>query len=225
MEEDIVTLSIDITKEEEESFKRKAKKMGYKSNLQAYALKILSSKHYIPGQIYNENVKFDTKVTVIVDSNYYNILIKRSKRLGFENDIQPFFRKLFFTKYFVSNNPKKNDKEKRIGVRMSEDERHHFEKKAETLGMSMSDYFRQLIFKKDILITNPDKLIDELYLARSEVNKIGSNINQIANYANFLLNKDYLEEEILISFKQEALQVKTALRELRDKIDKTIKKV
>lgn len=214
-----------MTEEELNLLQAKAKKMGYQSNLESYALKMLTSKHHLFSPVYDEKQILNRSFSWKVPKHYALQLQKRAIRLKMENDFQFFLRKAFFTKYFVADKPKKSDKEKRIGVRLSEDERSYFEQKSKNLGMSMSDYFRQLIFKKDVVITNPDKLIDELYLARAEVNKIGSNINQIANYANFLSNQNYLEKEAFENFRTEALAVKTALYNLKNTIDQTIKKV
>ncbi len=54
-------------------------------------------------------------------------------------------------------------------------------------------YLRTLIFNKNIVLADPQKLIKELYLTRAELNKIGSNLNQMANYTNFLMNNNYIE--------------------------------
>jgi len=225
MEKEEKKITINISENELNSFKSKSKKMGYKENLEEYSKKIFTSKHHIPAEIFNGKENFNHKFSFFITNDYYNILYKRALRLGFENKFQSFLRKIFFTKYFVANKTKLSDKDSWINVRVSNSEKKIFKDKAELLGMNLSDYSRQLLFKKDIVLVNPNHLIEELYDARGEVNKIGTNINQIANYANFLGNQKYVEKDVLDNFKKEAILMKTTLSDLKKVIDKTIKRI
>ena len=87
---------------------------------------------------------------------------------------------------------KKENKDIRYTIRFTKSENILIENDVNSLGYkdNHSEYFRRKILRKKGIVVNPNKLIDELYLLRSELNKIGSNLNQVANYSFFAKNKE-----------------------------------
>lgn len=76
-------------------------------------------------------------------------------------------------------------KEHRITIRMTEDMYFVVAREAERAGLSISDYFRQLVLHHKIIYKPPiihdDRaIIEEL----KEINKLGNNLNQIARHQN-----------------------------------------
>ncbi len=122
---------------------------------------------------------------------------------------------------------KKINKEKRFTIRITEKEENLIRKEAQILGYqnNISQYLRSKILRKHMPTVNPNKLIDELYLLRAELNKIGSNLNQVANYTNFLLKNKYMEHSHLKEFQEIELNFENIIAELKDTINKTVDKV
>ena len=122
---------------------------------------------------------------------------------------------------------KKNNKTKRISFRITENERKLIEFNAEKLGYkdSLSTYFRNRILRKEIVLVNPNLLVDELYSLKSELNKIGSNINQIANYSNFLMTKNFVDDEFLNKMIEASVEFSLKIKQIEETINKTFDKI
>lgn len=106
----------------------------------------------------------------------------------------------FTTIYSWRNKYEKTDKVNRnnkVTFKTSDEELKVLKLKCKNLGFEkdVSHYIRKVLFSKHITSDNPNGTIKELYKARAVLNKTGSNINQIANYSNFLLNQGYIEPE------------------------------
>lgn len=69
-------------------------------------------------------------------------------------------------------------KEKIFGLRMTADERGHLRGKAQAAGIKEAEYFRQLIKGSDPVSA------EKLEEIKWELNKIGTNVNQLAYRAN-----------------------------------------
>jgi hypothetical protein len=121
---------------------------------------------------------------------------------------------------------KKENKTKYVRVRITKSEDEKIKKEAQILGYqnNISQYLRGKILRKHMPTVNPNKLIDELYLLRAELNKIGSNLNQVANYTNFLFKNNYAEHSHIKKLKEIELALENKVYELKKTIDKTIDK-
>lgn len=123
-----------------------------------------------------------------------------------------------------------NEKTKRnnvVSFKLSDDEKELLEKRCKEIGYenNVGNYIRKILFSKHILIGNPKEVREELYRARGEINKIGSNVNQIANYTNFLSNQKYIERDFIKDIIDETTKLKAICFEQRDIIDKALRKI
>jgi len=89
----------------------------------------------------------------------------------------------------------------------------------------VSSYIRKLLLSQHIANGNPSDIIKELYSARGELNKVGSNLNQIANYTNFLMNQNYVEDGYAIELKKVLKEFLIVVSDHRIIVDRTIKKI
>lgn len=114
-----------------------------------------------------------------------------------------------------------------ITVRVNEKEKEELQKNCNELGYGndVSTYLRRLIFGNTIASGNPKEIINELYSNRAELNKIGSNFNQIANYTNFLHSKQYVEDGYEKDFRKYSEEMNDQLFQMRAILDKTIRKI
>lgn len=121
---------------------------------------------------------------------------------------------------------KKINKEKRFTIRITEKEEKLIRKEAQILGYqnNISQYLRGKILRKHMPTVNPNKLIDELYLLRAELNKIGSNLNQVAHYTNSLVKNNIVDHKHIKKLKEIELGIENKVYELKETIDKTIDK-
>ena len=121
---------------------------------------------------------------------------------------------------------KKINKEKRFTIRITEKEENLIRKEAQILGFqnNISHYLRGKILRKHMPTVNPNKLIDELYLLRAELNKIGSNLNQVAHYTNSLVKNNIVDHKHIKKLKEIELGIENKVYELKETIDKTIDK-
>ncbi len=112
-------------------------------------------------------------------------------------------------------------------VRMSKKEYDLFKKRCKELGYenNHSAFVRKVIFDKTILTIDPKKMFQELNSLRAELNKIGSNLNQVAHYANFLNNQRYLEDKPLKEFREVAFELKKKETQIIELMKKLFAKV
>ena len=89
----------------------------------------------------------------------------------------------------------------------------------------ISHYIRKVLFSKHISSDNPNGTIKELYKARAILNKTGNNINQIANYSNFLLNQGYIELEFAKELHKKMSDFLFELDNQKQIIDQTLIKI
>jgi hypothetical protein len=122
---------------------------------------------------------------------------------------------------------KKDNKIKYVRVRITKSEDATIKKEAEILGFqnNISQYLRGKILRKHMPAVNPNKLIDELYLLRAELNKIGSNLNQVANYTNFLLKNNYVKHLQVNEMKKIELNFENKITKLKEIVNKTVDKI
>jgi len=114
-----------------------------------------------------------------------------------------------------------------ITLKVSKEEKESIESKCKAMGYEnyVSTYIKKILFSKHIASGNPKEIVQELYRARAEINKVGTNINQIANYTNFLKNQNYMEEGFYNELRKEVGEFLRFTKEQRTLIDKTFKKI
>lgn len=110
-------------------------------------------------------------------------------------------------------------KDKRVYVRVSQEDLALIKNKAELSNMTISKYMLDSALKKNIIVIDGlnDFMIEYSYLLQEqakyiyEINKIGVNINQIANQCN--LNENVSEDDIikLATFYGEVLRINKAI--------------
>lgn len=128
---------------------------------------------------------------------------------------------------WISDLRNQNNRNYFIGIKLSKEEKNALDQKCKALGYGkdVSSYVRKRLFSKDIATGNPKEIIDELYKARGEINKAGTNLNQIANYTNFLKGKGYFEDGYIKDLEKVIEGVLTKLDIHKEVIDRTIKKI
>lgn len=101
-------------------------------------------------------------------------------------------------------------KTKMIAIRLSEIDYNKFKENATKVGLSLTDYFVELLYKQNIKITHINT--DEL---RTELSRQGNNVNQIAKKLNEtgLCTKEEIDE-----IKTKYLYIQRLLNEIYDKI-------
>lgn len=121
----------------------------------------------------------------------------------------------------------KNNRKNNIKVRVNDEELTSLKKRTSDLGYknNVSSYIRKCLFDENIVTVNPKLLIDELYKLRAEINRLGNNVNQIANYTNFLGNQNYIETEFYKRYSELQIDFENKVKEAREKIDKTLHKI
>ncbi|MFL0143082.1 plasmid mobilization protein, partial [Tenacibaculum maritimum] len=122
---------------------------------------------------------------------------------------------------------KKNNRNNNVSFKVSDEELNILKNKCESLGYEkdLSHYIRKILFSKHITSDNPNGTIKELYKARAVLNKTGSNINQIANYSNFLLNQGYIEQGFANELHQKMGDFLFQLDKQKQIIDQTLIKI
>jgi hypothetical protein len=122
---------------------------------------------------------------------------------------------------------KNENKTKYVRVRITISEDAKIKKEAQILGFqnNISHYLRGKILRKHMPTVNPNKLIDELFLLRAELNKIGSNLNQVAKHTNFLFKNNSTEHSYIKELKEIQFCFEKNICELKTTIDKTIDKI
>lgn len=124
---------------------------------------------------------------------------------------------------FTDNNNRKNS----LSVSLTDKEYYDFISRAKELGYekNYAHYIRKMLFNENIIMISPAVLIKELYLLKAELNKIGSNLNQLANYTNFLKQSNYIDESYFEKLKTLHVDYEVKLRQLNDVINKTFQKI
>ncbi len=115
----------------------------------------------------------------------------------------------------------------KVTVKLTEEQKELLDRRMKETGYedNAGAYIRKILFSKNILVGNPKEVGEELYRTRGEINKIGSNINQIANYTNFLKANNYVEKEFIQDLIKETSELMKVCTEQRHSIDKAIRKI
>lgn len=83
-------------------------------------------------------------------------------------------------------------KEKRITIRLTEDEYEKIKRKAEKINVSVSEYVRNFLSKKEVKIVDKTSLRELIY----QLQRIGVNINQMVKKVNLNHSDIELKKEI-----------------------------
>ncbi|QCD62852.1 plasmid mobilization protein [Tenacibaculum maritimum] len=124
----------------------------------------------------------------------------------------------------LSNN---DNRKNHLSISFTDKEYEKLVSKAKDLGYekNYAYYIRKMLFDKNRIMVNPKVLIDELYLLRAEINKIGSNVNQIANYTNFLGNRNSIETQFYVRYSELQIEFEKQVNEARKNIDDVLSKI
>lgn len=127
---------------------------------------------------------------------------------------------------YIEQLSENNNRKNHLKIYLTDKEHNHLANNAMKLGYTknFNNYIRKLLFKKNRVLVNPNKLIDELYLLRAELNKIGSNLNQVAHYTNSLVKNNIVDHKHIKELKEIELGFENKVYELKKTIDKTIDK-
>lgn len=114
-----------------------------------------------------------------------------------------------------------------LGIKLSLEEKNKLIERCRRLGYEdqVSRYVRTILFSKYIATENPWNLGEELFKTRGELNKIGSNINQIANYGNYLKGRNLSDDKIIKDLESLAEELRILISEHKEQIGSTIKKI
>ena len=128
---------------------------------------------------------------------------------------------------WISKMNKPQNRNETVGIKLSLDEKSKLVERCKRLGYEtdVSGYVRRILFSKYIATENPQDLREELYKTRGEFNKIGSNINQIANYANYLKSRNLSDKMILEDLEKLGENLRALILEHRGYLDLTIRKI
>lgn len=113
---------------------------------------------------------------------------------------------------------KSDIKNRRIELRLNDDDKTKIEDRAKELGLSMSNYILKSCLGKDILPINQVALFNELRLLSNEVNSVGRNLNQYIKLLNMLNKVDGVDMNALV-------KVEEVLNEYLLKQDEILKQV
>ncbi len=192
----------------------------YKIALEAISSKdisVIALKYDIHlGTLYNWIIPLKTQITLEAISNN-NI---KEVALKYDMGLNVLYK-------WIKRFDKTEKRSVNLKIRLTNSEKEKILKRCKALGYEndMSGYIRRLLFSKDILIGNPQEVREELYRSRGEINKIGNNINHIANYTNYLWKNKYVEN----SFSDELIKQTSALskvcREQRTVIDNALRRI
>ena len=89
------------------------------------------------------------------------------------------------------------NKTKRFEIRLTEKQDKMLREQAAKTGLELSEYARRKIFKGEKGIIDSIKFLEEYMQYIHEIRKIGTNINQVAHYANILKNNDMLSTDVI----------------------------
>lgn len=89
------------------------------------------------------------------------------------------------------------NKNKRFEIRLTEKQDKMLREQAAKAGLEVSEYARRKIFKGEKGIIDSIKFLEEYMQYIHEIRKIGTNINQVAHYANILKNNDMLSTDVI----------------------------
>ncbi|WP_159638988.1 plasmid mobilization protein [Sphingobacterium composti Ten et al. 2007 non Yoo et al. 2007] len=82
-------------------------------------------------------------------------------------------------------NKKQNPRLKNIVIRVNDKEHKEIEKKADNLGLTISDYGRQLMLKGSVLsVQKSESLGESTGVDRRTIIGLANNLNQLTRYAN-----------------------------------------
>ncbi len=80
--------------------------------------------------------------------------------------------------------------------------------------MSVSDYIRSMVFNSGKAVVNPKEFLEKYDRIVGEINRVGTNINQIANYTNYLKSSGNTDPVVLNQFSSDMGEFNSLLREL-----------
>lgn len=89
------------------------------------------------------------------------------------------------------------NKKKRFEIRLTEKQDKMLREQAAKAGLEVSEYVRRKIFIGEIGVMDSLQFLKQHGQYTHEIAKIGTNINQLAHYANILLNNNKYSKEVV----------------------------
>ncbi len=100
------------------------------------------------------------------------------------------------------------EKNKRIYLRVSEEEKEILKSKADSCGLTMTNYILSASFDKKLIAIDQVKLFENMRGVQIEMNAIGKNINQYVKLLNMLNKVDGITPEVLKNIESMLLEYK-----------------
>lgn len=89
------------------------------------------------------------------------------------------------------------NKTKRFEIRLTEKQNAVLREKAAKVNLTPTEYARRKIFTGEVGVMDSLQFIKQFGEYNHEIAKIGTNINQVAHYANILLNTDRYSKDVV----------------------------
>lgn len=128
---------------------------------------------------------------------------------------------------WISRYQKKKEvnKEHYINIRLTKQEMDRLHKLKESyFFINLSDFIIKKIFDEKIPVYNPLEVLKIISRMQADLNKIGSNINQLANYSNYLAKNKYISDIDIINLKSSLIDFDRLKKEMATELKKFINK-
>ena len=118
------------------------------------------------------------------------------------------------------------NRNRKLDFRLTEEEYKSIEEMSKTFGLSKADVIRHRVLNNSVpLVLNKLEMIKEINAISSELGKSGSNLNQLAHYANRLKIEGVVEAKTLNRLDVLLEQYNTILRKVHISLRDVIRKL
>ena len=125
-----------------------------------------------------------------------------------------------------SENVTRVNRNRKLDFRLTEEEYKSIEEMSKTFGLSKADVIRHRVLNNSVpLVLNKLEMIKEINAISSELGKSGSNLNQLAHYANRLKIEGVVEAKTLNRLDVLLEQYNTILRKVHISLREVIRKL
>ena len=125
-----------------------------------------------------------------------------------------------------SENVTRVKRNRKLDFRLTEEEYKSIEEMSKTFGLSKADLIRHRVLDNSVpLVLNKLEMIKEINAISSELGKSGSNLNQLAHYANRLKIEGVVEAKTLNRLDVLLEQYNTILKKVHISLREVIRKL
>ena len=118
------------------------------------------------------------------------------------------------------------NRNRKLDFRLTEEEYKSIEEVSKTFGLSKADVIRHRVLNNSVpLVLNKLEMIKEINAISSELGKSGSNLNQLAHYANRLKIEGVVEAKTLNRLDVLLEQYNTILKKVHISLREVIRKL